>query len=396
MLKGDFLTVILTALFALPVIMGFFITLSREKIHSSLRSLLSGVELIVALYLAIYLTRGIFFQHDAGPFATIYAWIPENIKSLVAGQDIVVYLVFVPLILLLLHGLLRLITHPIDTVVLGVLANGLNKVITLVGSWFGRIIGALAQIPRAAMLVFVSALLLHFSSYYFPSQTLTQMMAKSYGYQLIYKHAVSPVLNSNLAQKIPVLVNDYFKQNTGRNLQGNTQENTVADSAKVRVITYFNGATLDEAVKSNQNIDATARQVVGSEQNSRQQAYFIYRWITKNITYDDEKAVQVSQAASGIDSGAIIAFDTRSGVCFDYASLYIAMCRAVGLKVRLVTGLGYSGSAWGDHAWNQVYMPEEDRWIDVDATFGTVLNYFDKPDFNVDHKDAIVQGEWES
>ena len=89
-----------------------------------------------------------------------------------------------------------------------------------------------------------------------------------------------------------------------------------------------------------------------------------------------------------------MAFNTRMGICFDYASLYVSMCRAVGLKVRLVTGLGYSGSSWGDHAWNQVYVPEEGRWINVDPTFGTVNNYFDKPDFTVDHKDTKVQGEW--
>jgi transglutaminase-like putative cysteine protease len=71
------------------------------------------------------------------------------------------------------------------------------------------------------------------------------------------------------------------------------------------------------------------------------------------------------------------------------------MCRAAGLKVRLVTGLAYSGVAWGDHAWNEVYSTEEDRWINVDATFGSAgVNYFDKPDFSMDHSDAEVQGEW--
>ena len=63
--------------------------------------------------------------------------------------------------------------------------------------------------------------------------------------------------------------------------------------------------------------------------------------------------------------------------------------------MRLVTGLGYSGVSWGDHAWNQVYSVEESRWIDVDATFGNSgADYFDKEDFNVDHKYPTVQGEW--
>jgi hypothetical protein len=60
----------------------------------------------------------------------------------------------------------------------------------------------------------------------------------------------------------------------------------------------------------------------------------------------------------------------------------------------MVTGLGYNGLMWGDHAWNQVFYNEESRWINVDPTFGVNANYFDKLDFNVDHKYADVQGEW--
>lgn len=382
MLKVDFLTLIFIAIFTLPIIIGAFTKFSREKIQFSLWSLCDGLEYILVLFLAIYLTRGIFFQHSSGLFAQIYNEIPEEIRVLLVGQDILIYVIVVPLIVWLLRGLIGLITHPIYNAVLGPLANRLYQLLTLIGGGRGRIIGALAQIPRAAVLVFVSALLINFYAYYFPTPRLTKMMSESSGYQLIYKNAVSLVLNSNLAQKIPVLVNDYFRQNE------------VSGSTKGRVITYFNGATLDEAVKSDSQIDAVARQVVGSEQSGRQKAYLIYRWITKNIKYDYKKAAQIGKDSSGIDSGSIVAFNTRRGVCFDYASLYVSMCRAVGLKVRLVTGLGYSGSSWGDHAWNQVYVPEEGRWINVDPTFGTVNNYFDKPDFTVDHKDTKVQGEW--
>ena len=161
-----------------------------------------------------------------------------------------------------------------------------------------------------------------------------------------------------------------------------------------RVITYFNGVTLDEAIKSNAQIDETARKVVGSEQNSKKKANLLYKWVSQNIAYDYQKAALINKNTSGISSGSIIAFNTRRGICFDYSSLYISMCRATGLKVRLITGLGYSGVAWGDHAWNQVYSAEEGRWINVDTTFGSNGNYFDKRDFNVDHRYAEVQGEW--
>ena len=49
----------------------------------------------------------------------------------------------------------------------------------------------------------------------------------------------------------------------------------------------------------------------------------------------------IVSSPSAVTSGSQVAFAERKGVCFDYATLYVSMCRAVGLKVRLVTGMGY-------------------------------------------------------
>lgn len=43
----------------------------------------------------------------------------------------------------------------------------------------------------------------------------------------------------------------------------------------------------------------------------------------------------------------ISAFKKRSGICFDYSCLYVAMARAVNLKVRLLTGTAYDGEKYG-------------------------------------------------
>jgi transglutaminase-like putative cysteine protease len=221
-------------------------------------------------------------------------------------------------------------------------------------------------------------------------------MNDSNAYQVLYKNAVSPVLNSNIAKKIPVLVNDSFAKTTERVPSGGDPGGLPNPDQlrKSNVITYFNGVTLNEAIKSNAQIDETARMVVGNEKNSKKKAYLLYKWVSQNIKYDYSKAAIISKDPTGISSGSIIAFNTGKGICFDYSCLYISMCRAVGVKVQLITGLGYSGVAWGDHAWNRIYSVEEARWINVDATFGTNGNYFDKQDFSVDHKDAAIQEEW--
>ncbi|KAJ49331.1 membrane-bound protein [Clostridium tetanomorphum DSM 665] len=70
------------------------------------------------------------------------------------------------------------------------------------------------------------------------------------------------------------------------------------------------------------------------------------------------------------------------------------MCRANNLKVRLITGQGFNGVSWVSHAWNQVYIAEENKWINVDTTFYKGGNYFNSKRFDLDHKDSSIAGEW--
>ena len=120
----------------------------------------------------------------------------------------------------------------------------------------------------------------------------------------------------------------------------------------------------------------------------------IYNWVGKNIDYDSEKANEVLYNDFRKGSGAIPTFQTKNGICFDYACLYVAMCRANAIKVRLITGYGFNGVSWIGHAWNQVYIPEEKKWINVDATFYKGGYYFNSDNFNLDHKGAEIAGEW--
>jgi hypothetical protein len=62
--------------------------------------------------------------------------------------------------------------------------------------------------------------------------------------------------------------------------------------------------------------------------------------------------------------------------------------------VRIITGEGFNGVSWVSHAWNQVYIPERDEWINVDPTFYKGGNYFDSIRFEVDHESDEIAGEW--
>ncbi len=386
----------LLAILVVPLIMGAFERFSRAGIHERLWAFLDTLGILLGLYASVLLTKKIFFDHQPGIFQQIYNWIPENIRIFLYGQDVFIYIIVVPIIFLILIEIIRLINGALFDHLFGPLADSLSSFMSKRGKVSRGIIGSLVQLPRAAFLLLIAGLLLNFISYYYPSPVLAKWMNESHTYQALYRDALYPALNSNLAKKIPVIVNDSFARTADFILP--SLEKGIPDPTRKpisgRVIEYFNGVTLDQAIRSSPEIDETARDITAGDTTSKAKAYHIYRWVSQNLEYDSDKAARISRDTSGIASGSLVAFDTRSGICFDYSSLYISMCRAVGLKVRLVTGLGYSGISWGDHAWNQVYCSEEKRWINVDTTFGSNGNYFDKADFSADHRYGEVQGEW--
>lgn len=262
-------------------------------------------------------------------------------------------------------------------------------------------ISAIWQLPRALWLVLIVSLLLNFFTSLNNNSQLDEYINSSNVYQLVYEKALNPLLSSSIAKQVPVLFNDSFKKTVeniftkGNDTGVQNTQSAIPVNRKLQVIEYFNGMTLEDAVRSIPEIDNTARNVIGTESNDMQKAYLLYKWISKSVKYDYDKAQIIGVSSSKVASGSVVAFTTRKGVCFDFATLYVSMCRAVGIKVRFVTGLGYSGVAWGDHAWNQVYYPNENRWINVDTTFGSSgFNYFDKSDFSMDHQYDDIQGEW--
>lgn len=191
---------------------------------------------------------------------------------------------------------------------------------------------------------------------------------------------------------------DKIESIIGKNLKDNTNVVYYNDSdeeiATSNVLIYYNGVTLEDGIKSNEEIDNKAKELVKYKESDIDKARSIYVWIGSNIEYDFNKAINTLNNENIGRSGAIEAWNTRRGICFDYACLYVAMARAAGLNVRLVTGSAYDGEQYGAHAWNEVYSKEEERWISVDPTFYLAGNYFDNETFNNDHIKESIAGEW--
>ena len=179
---------------------------------------------------------------------------------------------------------------------------------------------------------------------------------------------------------------EFASSNNVESADGNVDEKTII---------YYNGVTLAEAIKGDAAIKDKAQELVKGDSTDLEKARSLYNWVGNNIQYDDAKAEEITRnQGKGVTSGAIQAFNTREGVCFDYASLYASMAIDVGLRVRIVSGEGYTGTTWGPHAWNEVYIPSEKKWIPVDTTFASTGDYFATSDFASTHRDDKVIGEW--
>lgn len=161
-----------------------------------------------------------------------------------------------------------------------------------------------------------------------------------------------------------------------------------------KIIIYYNGVTLEEGIKSTDEIDEYAKELTKNVSNDMDKSRILYSWIGSNIEYDYDRAEKALNNEKVEDSGAISAFKKRSGICFDYSCLYVAMARAVNLKVRLLTGTAYDGEKYGSHAWNEVYISEIDNWIPVDTTFYLSGDYFNSKNFYEDHITDSIAGEW--
>lgn len=114
-----------------------------------------------------------------------------------------------------------------------------------------------------------------------------------------------------------------------------------------------------------------AKEIVGDETNPYIKAKKIYAYVNTSLDYDYTEG----------NKGALNALITKKGICEDYSDLFVALCRAVGVPARVVSGY------WVDtrdltktlcidsyaHAWVEFYLPEY-GWIIAEPTISYYIN----------------------
>lgn len=110
---------------------------------------------------------------------------------------------------------------------------------------------------------------------------------------------------------------------------------------------------------SNSEISRTAQKIIGDEKNTGKIVSKIRAWVNKNMR---------PRGDIGILRTSVDILHAKSGVCRDYAVLYTALARSVGIPTRLISGLVYWKGGFYYHAWAESYVGQ---WVPVDATLDT-------------------------
>ena len=226
----------------------------------------------------------------------------------------------------------------------------------LIGALFGTVIGITRLIVVVASLFFIVRL--------HPSSLWSSYIEASFLYKQSIRVIVTPFSEKMTQEHLPV-----FSKILKKELQTVLQR-------KYEVIDYHIPSHISEMASS----------IVRGYTKDEDKAKALYKWMGASIHYDDAKVIAYEQKGVWHEQTPEHTFSTRKGVCIDYARLYAIMGRSQGLKVKVVTGLGYNGrGGFGPHAWNEVYIKHRQGWVPLDATWASTGNWFNSPHFKNTH-----------
>lgn len=102
---------------------------------------------------------------------------------------------------------------------------------------------------------------------------------------------------------------------------------------------------------------------IESDWSDEHKLFVIWEWINENIAYDHYVSDTLGCSRALYNNnyyGKYSVYNTRTGVCFDYAHIFLIMCRAQGIPAITI------GSLTKEHVWNAAYI--NNRWIEFELT----------------------------
>jgi Flp pilus assembly protein TadD len=112
-----------------------------------------------------------------------------------------------------------------------------------------------------------------------------------------------------------------------------------------------------EFASDNEEVKNKAKEIAGTDRDAWSVARKLADWTYKNLEWKHVASADAAQTLA-----------TREADCSEFSALFVAMARSLGLPARMITGLAYSGSSFGGHAWVEVWVG---KWVELDPTWGT-------------------------
>ncbi len=336
----------------------------------SIHSICSTIISILSYGVAFWVLRTFVMQNSFN--LPQIEWLQQQLQA-----SILAWIIAIPIAALIISWLLGLLVYPLVEI--------LTRSVHHLQGWadylpkgLSRVLASLLRGPKAVLHPLIFLLIVHVGLLYVHSPTIANMASNSSVYQWSNEKVISPILASTWTENFPVLgkqAGDWFHQ-----LSQEAAKNGPQDSRGFW--------TWQTRFDSNAEIDAKARSIVKGAKNDREKAYRLYKWIGQNVEYDDSKAMAIQSGQTrSLVFGAIPTFKSRKGICSDYSALMVAMGKAVGLSVKQEFGEAFlpDGSG-GPHAWNVVYLKDEQKQIPCDPTWARTGNFFGNTDFYVSHR----------
>lgn len=265
---------------------------------------------------------------------------------------------------IIIYSLIRLLFNVLIALIFGRKMSLFSSRNKSPANLLSRLAGlAIGGIMGASRCILVVAFLFIFVTLY-PNQTFSHYVEDSPIYQDGARMIIEPLSGNLVKEKLPV-----FTKAVEKELGGILQR-------KYDII--------DRSVPA--DIELAAEKIAGQAKGEEQKARLLYEWVGSRISYDNRKVDDYEQKGIWHEQTPQNTFDTKLGVCIDYARLYAVMARSQGLKVKVVTGLGYNGQGgYGPHAWNEIFLTNENKWIPLDPTWAKSGDWFNPPQFAQTH-----------
>jgi len=180
-----------------------------------------------------------------------------------------------------------------------------------------------------------------------------------------------------------------------------TENTRVEVSEKIHFPLYGVGG-FEEYLEATENIDKDNPEIIEKatglaegEDDLFKVVFKLAKWVEENVEYElTTLTADTSQKASWV-------LEHEQGVCDEMTSLFIAMCRALGIPARFVSGVSYTTSElfeenWLPHGWAEVYFLSY-GWVSFDIAFGE-YGYVDVSHIKLrewfDPAEASTKFEW--